>query len=98
LTPRERVLAALSHEEPDRIPLDLGGITTTLNTNVYRDLLQDLQLSEEILCLDNAIARPSEAVLKRFQIDTRYVYPGVAKINPNPPPERTDVWGSGGSS
>ncbi len=25
LTPRERVLAAINHEEPDRVPLALGG-------------------------------------------------------------------------
>ena len=25
MTPRERVLAAINHKEPDYIPLDLGG-------------------------------------------------------------------------
>ena len=32
MTPRERVLTALKHEEPDRIPLDLGGLSTTIET------------------------------------------------------------------
>lgn len=92
MTPRERVLAALDHREPDRVPLDLGGGESTLNIDVYRALLRDLQLSEEILCLDHGIACPSEPVLRRFQIDTRYIYPTLTKINPNPPAEQTDVW------
>jgi uroporphyrinogen decarboxylase len=25
MTPRERVLAALNHEEPDRVPIDFSG-------------------------------------------------------------------------
>ena len=29
LTSRERVLRALNHQEPDRVPLDLGGSATT---------------------------------------------------------------------
>jgi len=93
VTPRERVFAALDHKEPDRIPLDMGGITATVNIEVYRDLLQDLRLSEEIFCLDQGIVCPSEAVLERFQIDTRYIYPTITRANSNPPPQRTDAWG-----
>lgn len=29
MTSRERVMAALRHEEPDRVPLDIGGGNST---------------------------------------------------------------------
>jgi len=29
MTSRERVLTALRHEEPDRVPIDLGGMLST---------------------------------------------------------------------
>ena len=93
MTPRDRVLAALDHEEPDRIPLDLGGGESTFNIDVYRDVLRHLGLSEEIMCISQGVALPSEPVLKRFQIDTRYLYPSIKAINPNPPPEEVDAWG-----
>ena len=39
VTPRERVLAAIDHGTPDRVPLDLGGSTVTaLHWSVYDGL------------------------------------------------------------
>lgn len=29
MTPRERVWAAVNHQEPDRVPLDIGGGSST---------------------------------------------------------------------
>ncbi len=31
MTPRERVLKALNHQEPDRVPFDLGGSAVTVS-------------------------------------------------------------------
>src|SRR5512136_266776 len=46
-TGRERVLAALEHKDPDRVPLDLGGsCVTTFNVAAYARLRQKLGLSE----------------------------------------------------
>jgi hypothetical protein len=28
LTPRERILKAINHQQPDRVPIDLGGFQT----------------------------------------------------------------------
>jgi uroporphyrinogen decarboxylase len=43
---RERVLAALRHEEPDRIPIDLGGTCdSTIMAVSYQDLRQGLGLA-----------------------------------------------------
>ena len=75
LTSRERVLKALNHQEADRVPLDLGGFQTGIHKKAYELLIEYLGLDEEIVILDpvQQLAKPSEAVLERFHIDTRYV-------------------------
>jgi uroporphyrinogen decarboxylase len=75
LSARERVRAALSHEEPDRIPIDLGGFQTGIHRRAYQDLIGYLGLTETIRELDpvQQLATPSEAVLQRFHADIRYV-------------------------
>ncbi len=78
---RERVLKALSHEEPDRVPRDLGqGIATGINETAYDNLIEYLGIGSEA---DQARKRghsqtalPSEAVLRRFDIDCRGLYMG----------------------
>jgi hypothetical protein len=41
MTPRERVLTALRHEEPDRVPLDLGGMQGPLiSPDLYREMVK----------------------------------------------------------
>ncbi len=79
LTSRERVLAALDHREPDRVPIDLGGNQSGIHRVAYENLLARLGLREtvEIMDLVQQLARPSEAVLKRLGVDTRYVAAGA---------------------
>jgi len=81
MTPRERVLAALDHREPDRVPIDLGGNQTGIHKVAYRKLIEHLGLEEEIVIMDlvQQLAKPSEAVLERLRVDTRYVAAGGAK-------------------
>jgi len=78
MTSRERVLAALRHETPDRVPLDLGGNQTGIHKNAYRDLIQHLRIEDNIDIMDavQQLARPCEALLERLRIDTRYVAAG----------------------
>jgi len=80
MTSRERVLIALSHEIPDRVPIDFGGNQTGIHKNAYRNLVRHLGLEEEIRIMDDVqqLARPSERVLERFHVDTRYVAAGPA--------------------
>ena len=75
---RESVLAALNHEEPDRVPIDLGGNQTGIHKNAYRDLLDQLGMDDDTEIMDpvQQLAEPSEEVLERFEVDTRYVAPG----------------------
>jgi len=84
LTPRERVLAALDHREPDRVPIDLGGNQTGIHKFAYAALTDHLGLAEEIEIMDGVqqLARPSEAVLERLHVDTRYVAAGGSREHP----------------
>jgi uroporphyrinogen decarboxylase len=80
MTPRQRVLTALNHEVPDRVPIDLGGNQTGIHKNAYRNLARYLGYPDELEIMDavQQLARPSERVLERFHVDTRYVAAGPA--------------------
>lgn len=75
MTSRDRVIKALNHEEPDRIPIDLGGFQTGIHKRAYRVLIDHLGFDEEIQTLDpvQQLAIPSESVLQKFHADIRYV-------------------------
>lgn len=75
MTSRERVQAAINHREADRVPIDLGGFQTGIHRGAYQDLIEHLGLDETIELRDavQQLARPSEAVLQRFHVDTRYI-------------------------
>ena len=80
MTSRERVLTALHHGIPDRVPIDLGGNQTGIHKNAYRPLTSHLGFSEEVRIMDavQQLAQPSERVLERFRVDTRYIAAGPA--------------------
>ena len=75
LTPRERVIRALNHEEPDRVPIDLGGFQTGIHRVAYQALMDHLGWDEPIRILDpvQGLAAPSERLLEKFHVDFRYV-------------------------
>lgn len=72
---RERVLKALNHEIPDRVPIDLGGFQTGIHKSAYAELLTYLDIEDEVTILDpvQQLARPCEELLKRFHVDIRYI-------------------------
>ena len=75
MTSRERVIKALNHQIPDRVPIDLGGFQTGIHQKAYTELLSHLGLNEEIEILDpvQQLAKPSEEILKRIRADIRYI-------------------------
>ena len=77
MTPRERVRAALSHKEPDRMPVDNNGFVSSIHEVAYANLLRQLDRREEAVILDpvQRIVLASEEVMKRLGVDTRYLYP-----------------------
>ncbi len=84
MTSAERLRMALHHQEPDRVPLDLGGVVSGITLKAHRALCAFLGIPWEDVLVDRIqyLAQPSENILEYFAIDTRYVY--------DPVPE--DVW------
>lgn len=76
MTPRERVDAALNHQEPDRVPLDIGGgQSTSLSVEVYEALAPKIGVTPAPTMLNKTfrVARLDEATLVRLGSDVRPV-------------------------
>ncbi len=76
MTSQQRVLTALNHGVPDRVPIDLGGFQTGIHRKAYIDLLNYLGIEDDVTIMDpvQQLARPCEEVLRRFRVDIRYVF------------------------
>ena len=71
---RERVLVALNHEKPDRIPMDFGGFSDTgIIVGAYERLKDKLGIAGDTMLMDrlDQLAVIDENILKHFDIDTR---------------------------
>jgi uroporphyrinogen decarboxylase len=73
MTPRERVLAAIAHREPDRVPVDLGstgssGISGIAYARV-RELLGVHQGHVDVYDVVQQVAQPEPWALDRFGVD-----------------------------
>src|SRR5689334_19184762 len=81
-TSRDRVETTLNHQEPDRVPYDLGGsILTGIHEKAYRRLRQHLKLPEVEISIEDPIqglAAVHEDVKKLFQVDVYGLNPGPA--------------------
>lgn len=76
---RERVVTALSHKEPDKVPIELnGGANSSLTKNAYINLRKFLGLKEDedinISWLTMGSVRSKEDLLEIYEVDTRSVY------------------------
>jgi uroporphyrinogen decarboxylase len=74
---RERALAALHHEEPDRIPFDIGGtVCSSIHKTAYIALRKYLGLTErkvELLHQAGQVARLDEDILELLRVDTLFL-------------------------
>jgi uroporphyrinogen decarboxylase len=82
---RERVNVTLNHQEPDKIPIDLGGNQSSIHIKAYKNLLDYLEISDENIQYADfvqQIVKPCDKVLERFGIDIRYVQPlgGMVRV------------------
>ena len=79
ITGRDRVLAALDHREPDRIPFDLGSTQVTgIHAVAYRRLRQALDMADvdvEYSDRVQGLALPDDDVIARLGVDTRGLFP-----------------------
>jgi uroporphyrinogen decarboxylase len=76
---RERILTAINHREPDRVPFDLGACQVTgIHVVAYQNLRKALGLPKiEIKMCDavQQLASIDDDVVARMNIDTRGLYP-----------------------
>ncbi|GEA14174.1 uroporphyrinogen decarboxylase [Moorella sp. E308F] len=85
---RERVIKALKHEEPDRVPLALGGSAYNIHDHAYRRLLEYLDLPSDWPPFRQDGFKTGNYLDERVQaalgIDFRYVYqptPDLVRLN-----------------
>ncbi len=76
---RERILKALAHEEPDRIPFDLAGTIWTGISNVaYQNLRKYLGMKPMTPVWSDVIQQiiiPDDDIMEKFNVDTRGLFP-----------------------
>jgi len=100
MTPRERVMRAVEHREPDRVPIDFGGLHTSCHMSAYKSLIT--YLGEEwkepkIFDMFQQIVVPDERLMEGFGADVRGSFPDPAnnwslKVDPEEN-SYIDEWG-----
>jgi uroporphyrinogen decarboxylase len=96
---RERVLAAANHQEPDRVPVDIGGgSSTSISVEGYENLKHYLGINSAARTMSKLfrVALLDEVVMKRLGSDCRPLR-GGSPVRWRPPPTHpgttTDIWG-----
>ncbi len=73
MTPRERVLAAIDHRQPDAVPVDLGATPSSgISATAYGRLKQHLGIQgghTRIYDVVQQLAQPEDEILDRFGVD-----------------------------
>ena len=73
MTSRERILAAIAHREPDRVPVDLGATPSSgISAIAYGRLKRHIGLTSghtRVYDVVQQLAQPEDAILDRFGID-----------------------------
>ena len=76
---RQRLLTALAHRQPDRVPYDLAGChVTSIHVQAYRNLCRYLDINPQPVVLADVVQQvvvPCEALIERLGVDTRGLYP-----------------------
>ncbi|MFC2145661.1 uroporphyrinogen decarboxylase family protein [Actinomycetota bacterium] len=77
MTPRQRVLAAIDHKEPDKIPIDLGGtICTTISATANKKLKKFMKIDKDGELITHPlldVVLPLPEILDQFETDCRTV-------------------------
>lgn len=79
MTHRERVMAALSHQQPDRVPIDLGATRdSSIVVEGYERLKERFAVDQENALLSRMmmVVDVDERILQALDIDVRGVFPG----------------------
>jgi uroporphyrinogen decarboxylase len=84
MTPHQRVQTALAHEEPDRVPMALGGGSYGLVDDLYLRLVKHLALGEPVppFRTGHSISYMDDRLLETLGTDLRYCWPGRLPNSP----------------
>lgn len=99
MTHRERLLAALSHQQPDRVPLDIGGtVDSSIVVEGYERLKKHFGVEAENRFINRMmrVVDVDERILKALDIDTRGVFMGAPVKGADQelaPDGYRDLWG-----
>ena len=94
MTPRQRVMSALNHQEPDRVPTALGGGPYGVVDALYFKLLGLLDLGDPVppFRQGHNISYMDDRLLERLGVDTRYCWPGALPNSPTRPGKDADTF------
>ncbi|MHB0859177.1 MAG: uroporphyrinogen decarboxylase family protein [Anaerolineae bacterium] len=97
MSSRERVLTALHHQDPDRVPTALWGSYYTLQDETYFNLVRYLGLGEPVSPFRRLKSRNAnyidDRILDRLETDIRYVWLGFDDLGGAHPDTLQDAWG-----
>ncbi len=93
MTPRENFQAAMNHQAPERVLVDMGKHIGSVHRLAYprlREFLKTVPMVNDRRILDRMAQTvvPDEALLQRFKIDFRWIVPHWVQVK-----ERTDADG-----
>jgi len=94
MTSRQRVLTALTHEEPDTVPLALGGGPYGIVDDLYLRLVDFLKLGKPVSPFrsGHSISYMDDRLFERLGTDMRYCWPGLLPNSPVTPGEDTNTF------
>ena len=99
MTSRQRVLTALTHEEPDAVPLALGGGPYGIVDDLYLRLVDFLGLDTPVhpFRTGHNISYMDDRLLEKLGTDIRYCWPRLLPNSPvNPGPDENTFYDSYG--
>lgn len=84
LTPRQRVLMTIAHEEPDTVPMALGGGPYGIVDDLYYKLIDALNLKNPVppFRKGHNISYMDDRLLDLLGTDIRYCWPGLLPNSP----------------
>ena len=84
MLPRDRVQMAMSFQEPDRVPIAIGGGPYGIVDELYKDLLKFLSLGSPVKPFrsGHSISYMDDRLLEKLGTDFRYVYPTLSPSSP----------------